>query len=103
MKFETIIFDMDGVVIDSERLFDRANAKLFSQYGKIYKREEVATIISGMSFAAGTAVLKEKYNFPCDIKNLIRERQTLIEKEYASNLQYIKGFEIFLIESLALV
>jgi len=95
MRFETIIFDMDGVVINSEILFDKANAELFKRHNKIYNREEVASILPGMQFSAGTALLKEKYNFPDDIESLIKERQELVEAEYHTHISYITGFETF--------
>jgi len=101
MKFETIIFDMDGVVIDSEMLFDKANAELFRRHNIIYNREEVASILPGMQFSTGTALLKEKYNFPDDIESLIKERQKLVEAEYREHLDYIAGFEIFFERAIA--
>jgi len=95
MKFETIIFDMDGVIINSEVLLDNADAELFKRHNKIYNREEVASLLPGMQFDAGTAMLKEKYNFPDDIETLIKERQKLVETEYRTHLKYIAGFENF--------
>ena len=95
MIFETIIFDMDGVVIDSEVLFDSANAELFKRHNKIYNQEEVASLLPGMHFNEGTALLKEKYNFPDNIESLIQERQKLIEAEYCAHLNYVAGFEDF--------
>jgi HAD superfamily hydrolase (TIGR01509 family) len=55
----------------------------------------VASILSGMQFNTGTALLKEKYNFSGDIEVLIKERQKLVETEYRTHLKYIAGFENF--------
>jgi len=86
---------MDGIVIDSEVLFDSANAELFKRHNKIYNRKEVALLLPGMHLNIGTALLKEKYNFPDDIESLIKERQKLIETKYRARLKYITGFENF--------
>jgi beta-phosphoglucomutase len=95
MKYNTLIFDMDGVVIDSEILFDKADAEFFRRHGAIYDREEIAMLLTGMHLREGTALLKEKYNFENDVDSLTAERQSLLEQEYLTHLRYISGFEKF--------
>lgn len=95
MKFETLIFDMDGVIIDSEVLFDNADTEFFRRHGKVYNREEVALLLTGMHLREGTALIKEKYNFQNDVDSLTSERQSLLEAEYLIHLNYITGFENF--------
>ena len=60
MNFTSLIFDMDGVIIDSEVLFDNADTEFFRRYGHIYNREEIALLLTGMHLKSGTALLKEK-------------------------------------------
>lgn len=95
MKYETLIFDMDGVVIDSEVLFDNADTEFFRRHGEVYNREEVALLLTGMHLKEGTALLKKKYDFPNDVDSLTSERQSLLEAEYLTHLNYITGFENF--------
>ncbi len=95
MKYETLIFDMDGVIIDSEVLFNNADTEFFRRYGKVYNREEIALLVAGMTLREGTELLKEKYNFQNDVDALTDERQILLEKEYLKHLNYITGFEDF--------
>lgn len=95
MNFDTLIFDMDGVIIDSEVLFDNADTEFFRRHGKIYNREEVALLLTGMHLKAGTALIKEKYNLLGDVEDLVNERQGLLEAEYKLHLKYMTGFEDF--------
>lgn len=95
MRFECLIFDMDGVIIDSEVLFDIADTEFFRRHGKVYNREEVALLLTGMHFREATALLKEKWGFDGDLELLITERSGLLEEEYRTRLEYITGFENF--------
>lgn len=95
MKYDTLIFDMDGVVIDSEVLFDNADTEFFRKHEAVYNREEVAPLLMGMHLREGTVLLKERYNFQGDVDSLTAERQSLLEKEYLTRLRYITGFENF--------
>ncbi|MFZ1735435.1 MAG: hypothetical protein WAU31_00695 [Candidatus Moraniibacteriota bacterium] len=95
MKYDTLIFDMDSVVIDSEILFDNADTEFFRQHGAIYNREEVALLLTGMHLRESTELLKEEYNFQNSVDELTSERQSLLEQEYLTHLRYITGFENF--------
>jgi HAD superfamily hydrolase (TIGR01509 family) len=86
---------MDGVVIDSEILYDNADTEFFRRHGEVYNREEIALLLAGMTLPEGTAVLKEKYGLQNDVDSLLLERQSLLENEYSTRLNYIVGFERF--------
>jgi HAD superfamily hydrolase (TIGR01509 family) len=95
MKFDTLIFDMDGVVIDSEVLFDVADTEFFRRHNTVYNREEVALLLTGMHFREATALIKEKWKFDSELDSLISERSNLLEEQYRTHLEYITGFEDF--------
>lgn len=95
MKFETIIFDMDGVVIDSEVLFDIADTEFLRQHNRVNNREEVKLLLAGLRFVEGTALLKERYRLPGTVEELHQQRKILLEEQYRTNLKYVPGFEKF--------
>lgn len=95
MKFTTLIFDMDGVVIDSEVLFRHANEEFFARHNKTCASEEVALLLTGMSLRDGTKLLKEKYDLQGTVDEIMQQRQELLTIQYRTRLSYISGFEKF--------
>ena len=93
MTYTTAIFDLDGVVIDSEPLWDLADAELLRRYGLIYKSEDIKSKIVGKNFNESTGIIKSTYNIPIDLNKLIDERRSLIEVFYRTKLEFVAGFE----------
>jgi HAD superfamily hydrolase (TIGR01509 family) len=92
MSFTTAIFDMDGVVIDSEVLFDRADSLFFANHNVPHNVEEVKHMLTGMDFTQAVRLLKETYGFEGSVEDLARERSSLLESLYLSELEYVPGF-----------
>ncbi len=92
---KTVIFDMDGVVIHSEYLYDLADAELLRRRDKIFEREKVISQIIGKGFAEGTQLLKDVFGLKDDISILVSERREILEGLYAAKLRFIEGFPEF--------
>lgn len=95
MKFTTAIFDMDGVVIDSEILFDKTDSIFFANHNASYNKEEVKHMLAGMDFNHAVSLIKETYGFEGAVEDLRTERSSLLEALYLSELEYINGFNEF--------
>ncbi|OHA02643.1 MAG: hypothetical protein A3J58_02845 [Candidatus Sungbacteria bacterium RIFCSPHIGHO2_02_FULL_52_23] len=95
MNWKAIIFDMDGVVIDSERLYDIADAEFFQAHGKVFEKDRIVPLIAGKSLMDSTAIVKEMYNFEGDVSVLTGERRKLVHSIYGKALTFIKGFSEF--------
>ncbi len=72
MKFDAIIFDMDGLLVDSEIVWYKAEDELITDRGFVYS-EEVRDSIVGMRIDQFLAKLKEIYNLPESVEELIVE------------------------------
>ncbi|HRF95965.1 MAG TPA: HAD family phosphatase [Aggregatilineales bacterium] len=72
MKFDAIIFDMDGLLVDSEIVWYKAEDELITDRGFVYS-EEVRDSIVGMRIDQFLAKLKEIYNLPETVEQLIVE------------------------------
>ncbi|HLV10072.1 MAG TPA: HAD family phosphatase [Halanaerobiales bacterium] len=80
---KAVIFDMDGVIIDSEPIHQMVNKSIFSTLGINISAEEYNSFI-GLSNTEMWTYLKEKYDFKEDVKEL-KARQL------KGNLQYLNN------------
>ena len=89
MRWDLVIFDCDGVLIDSELLSVRADRECLAECGIALSVEEVLERYTGISFAGMVADLEERHGpLPADFADRHRTRLwPLFEKE----LQAIPG------------
>ena len=95
MKKTTVIFDMDGVVIDSERLYDIADAEFLMRRGVAFDKDKIVPLIAGKSLIESTAMLQALYGFDGDVGALRDERRNFVEELYRGSLKFIDGFAEF--------
>lgn len=90
-----IIFDAEGVVIDSEGIWDCGQAEFLRRHGVRYEREVLKPLLTGRSLVDGVRVMQERYGFPGDLHTLVRERLAIVAELFATGVSWIKGFEEF--------
>ncbi|NTW46327.1 MAG: HAD family phosphatase [Candidatus Moranbacteria bacterium] len=91
-----IIFDMDGVIIDSERLHMLADAETFLRHG-MEVPEEAWVDIFGMKSESGLAMILERYGDGSqDPSVLAREKRELYLGLSAEGLNLIDGVREYL-------
>ncbi|HDZ82228.1 MAG TPA: HAD family phosphatase [Roseobacter sp.] len=97
-KFDLVIFDCDGVLLDSEIIACRADAEAYTRLGYVITTEEVSRRFAGMPDEAVDAALAEELGqpLPPDFRSEIKK--TVIEK-YRTELKAIDG-AIALLSSL---
>ncbi len=82
MKFKAVIFDMDGVIIDSEPFYQEVQIVLFQKMGITVPPEEYNTLIG--------AGMREMWNMIKSSRNLIQPIEELIELNNNVLLEYFK-------------
>lgn len=68
--FKAVIFDMDGVIIDSEPLHLESNQDLFKKLGVIIDEKLYNTFIGTSSYYMWQ-IIKDKFNLPDSVEELV--------------------------------
>ena len=92
---DTIVFDGEGVVIDSEKLWDRGQEEFLRRRGATYDRAKIKHLLAGRSMAEGVRVLQAEYGFDGDVEALARERIEIVEDLFRREADFVPGFEKF--------
>ena len=83
MQINTIIFDMDGVLADSETLWNDIDAAMLKEHGVTYAGEYKQHVL-GKSFALSLQFYKEQFNLSPTVEELV-VRRTAIAADYYGN------------------
>ena len=93
---DAIIFDGEGVVFDTEGVWDLAQAEFLERRGKKYDRALVKPLLAGRSQRDGIRILKQKFDLDESVDSLIEERQALFWKHLSDRTRFVDGFEGFI-------
>ncbi|NLM96417.1 MAG: HAD family phosphatase [Halanaerobiaceae bacterium] len=97
-ELKAVIFDMDGVIIDSEPIHSRLNMELYRKLGFELTVEEYSKFV-GVSIKDQWYILKEKYDIKESIEELIEMQNTgLIDEISVLEIEPIPGIRELLAE-----
>lgn len=96
MSLRAIVFDLDGVVIDSESIADASNIEFLKRRDLTYDRDGVKHLLCGQSLLDGTRMLMDFYGITGDVHVLMQERLTIRKRIYAQHVSFVDGFMDFL-------
>jgi HAD superfamily hydrolase (TIGR01509 family) len=89
MAFDLVIFDCDGVLIDSEPLSVRADVQCLAEYGIDLSAEEIFERYTGISLAAMLGDLQARFGRP--LPNFAARHQQRLRPLFEAHLQAIPG------------
>jgi HAD superfamily hydrolase (TIGR01509 family) len=94
-KFDLVIFDCDGVLLDSEIIACRADAEAYTRFGYEITTEEVARRFAGMPDEAVDAALTAEIgkSLPAEFRSEIKKN---VIGKYRTELQPISGAKTLL-------
>src|SRR5918996_727763 len=87
---EAVIFDLDGVLMDSERLWNDAKRALVRKAGGRW-RDEAPTAMMGMSSPEWSAYLRDELGVPMDVEAINRDVVRRMEEGYRRELPLLPG------------
>ena len=90
-NIQAILFDMDGVVIDSEKLYSQSEKGLLSQYGVSFDDSDWLKI-KGCTEKQFYDLVYSKFNIDIPRNDLIKQGREFLKKIFSDNLKYMDGF-----------
>lgn len=93
---KAIIFDAEGVVVDTEILWDKSQEVLLERRGLEYDREYLKPKMAGQTLLEGAQLMVEYYRLDEDPQLIAQERKELIHDLFENEINYIDGFLQFM-------
>jgi HAD superfamily hydrolase (TIGR01509 family) len=87
---DAVIFDLDGVLVDSEQLWNAAKEALVRETGGRW-REDAPTVMMGMSSLEWAAYLRDELGVPLDTEAISREVVRRMLEGYRGGLPLLPG------------
>lgn len=92
---DTIIFDAEGVIVDSEPIWDSGQAEFLRRRGLVYERDTVKPLLTGKSVIEGVHIMQKMYGFAGNAHTLAQERLHIVRHLFRNTLTFVEGFEQF--------
>lgn len=86
-----VIFDCEGVIADTEPLWDASQVELFRRRGQQYDRSAVKPQLVGLSLEAGAAWMIRTFQWPDSAAALAAERRQLMRQRLRESARFMDG------------
>jgi HAD superfamily hydrolase (TIGR01509 family) len=92
---DTIIFDGEGIVVDTETIWDQGQQEFLDRRGLVYDRDRIKPLLTGRSVLEGVAIMQREYGFAGDPQALASERIEIVRELFRRDVKFIDGFQAF--------
>jgi HAD superfamily hydrolase (TIGR01509 family) len=89
---KAIIFDMDGLMVDSERLYQQAQEEITRQFNQTLP-EKIRLTMMGRKPLESMKILVEAMDIPTDAVKLLERRNEIMREKYKNDLVPLPGLE----------
>jgi beta-phosphoglucomutase len=93
---EAIIFDAEGVVVDTEALWDKSQEVLLGRRGLRWNREYLKPKMAGQTLLEGAQLMVDHYGLDEEAQLIAQERKVLIDDLFENEINFIDGFLQFI-------
>ena len=84
-SFYAVIFDLDGVLADSEPWWNQIDAKLLAEHGISYRGEHHRSVL-GVSYRVAVEFYKDAFHIAASVEELIRRRGEIATDFFANRV-----------------
>jgi beta-phosphoglucomutase len=93
--YKGVLFDAEGVVIDTEPIWDIEQSQFLQKRKIKYERDKIKHLVTGRSIVEGTKLLQEMYDLEGYLPNLVEERKNTINNLFSTKISFVNGFKEF--------
>ena len=90
MSIEAVVFDLDGVLVQSEELWDEARRKLADEHG-IEWPDDATDAMMGMSSKEWSQYVHDEVGVPLEPEEINRKVLERLQERYRTDLPWIDG------------
>src|SRR5215467_695263 len=83
--FSAVIFDLDGLLADSEPWWNQIDAKLLAEYGVMYRGEYHRNVL-GVSYRLAIEFYKNAFHISASVEELMRRRGEIATEFFANRV-----------------
>ena len=84
--FQAVIFDLDGVLADSEPWWNQIDTKLLAEHGVSYRGEHHRNVL-GVSYRIAVEFYKNAFNISASVEELMRRRREIATDFFANRVE----------------
>ena len=84
-KIEAVLFDLDGVLADSEELWTEIDAQLLGEHGVAYQGEHKNDVL-GTNFPTAVAFYRNRYELRTSVEEIVLRRHQIATDFYAKRI-----------------
>src|SRR6185312_12567585 len=84
-SFNAVIFDLDGVLADSEPWWNQIDVKLLAEHGVNYRGEHHRSVL-GVSYRVAVEFYKDAFHISAPVEELIRRRGEIATDFFANRV-----------------
>ena len=92
LPFEAVVFDLDGVLADSEPWWNQIDAKLLSEHGISYRGEYHRNVL-GVSYRVAVGFYKRVFHISASVEDLMRRRGEIAVDFFANRVDLFPSAE----------
>ena len=94
-SLQLIIFDMDGLLIDSEPLWLLSRKEILQQFRQVYTPEDKKKVM-GTDYEVGVQMLIDEYNLPITVGEFSEMEVKILDNLFEKKLRFMPGAKEFL-------
>src|SRR5438045_8962946 len=93
--FRAVIFDLDGLLADSEPWWNQIDAKLLAEYGVTYRGEYHRDVL-GVSYRLAIEFYKNAFHISAPVEELMRRRGEIATEFFANSVGLFRSAKVTL-------